>query len=254
MVVLESRCIACGECRKACPFGEAVAGAGPLPARNEECTLCERCVEACPAGARRVAGREMTVEDVMTAVLQDRIFYDESGGGVTFSGGEPLAQPQFLQALLEACRARGLRAAVDTCGFACTGDLLSIVPLADLFLYDIKIMDDTSHRKHAGVSNTPILENLRALGAVHGNIWLRVPLIPGITNSVKNLEAVAAFAVSIPGIRRVNLLPYHATGIQKFRRLGLSYPLEGAAGPSAEDVGRALEIFRARGLDARAGG
>jgi pyruvate formate lyase activating enzyme len=254
IVVLENRCIACGECRKACPLAETVSAAGPLPARVEGCALCEQCADACPAGARRVAGREMSVEEVTAEVLQDRLFYDDSGGGVTFSGGEPFAQPQFLLALLEACRSCGVRTAVDTCGFACTDHLLAAASLTDLFLYDVKIMDDACHRRHTGISNVPILENLRALGAAHRNIWLRVPLVPGITDSGENLKAIAALAASLPSVRQISVLPYHPTGIQKFRRLGLAYALDGQAEPSVAEVENALEKFRAHGLEARVGG
>jgi pyruvate formate lyase activating enzyme len=118
IIVLEGRCVGCGECRRACPHGGTAPGNGPLPARNARCTLCGACVAACPAGARRIVGDQMTVPQVVEAVWQDRVFYEESGGGVTFSGGEPLLQFEFLRACLRACRAQGLRTAVDTCGLA----------------------------------------------------------------------------------------------------------------------------------------
>jgi len=119
LIVLENRCAACGACRRACPFADAVAqgGEGAWPARHEKCTLCGACVDACPTGARQLVGREMSVAEVMAAVRRDRIFYEDSGGGVTFSGGEPLLQAGFLLDLLQACRAEGLHTAVDTCGF-----------------------------------------------------------------------------------------------------------------------------------------
>lgn len=254
LVVVESRCIVCGECRRACPFAAAIAGAGVLPTRQRSCTLCEACVEACPTGARQVIGREMTVEAVMREAQQDRIFYEDSLGGVTFSGGEPLLQPDFLVALLEACRARGLHTAVDTCGFGCTDHLLSVARLTDLFLFDLKLMDDARHREYCGVPNGPILENLRRLDQVHDNIWLRVPLIPGVNDSHDDLEAIARFSLSIHGVRQVNLLPYHQTGRQKLRRLGQSARLEAAPPPTPEQMEAARQVFQSRGLAARIGG
>lgn len=254
LVVIEARCIACGECRRVCPYGQTVAGEGPLPARLDDCTLCGECVDACPTDARQIVGERMSVADVMSQVLQDRIFYEDSVGGVTFSGGEPLTQPQFLKALLEACRSRGLNTAVDTCGFACTDVLLEVARLTDLILYDLKLMDDTKHRRFTGVSNAPILENLRTLDQIHKNIWLRVPVIPGINDSKEDLEAVARFAATISGIRQVNLLPYHKIGLHKFRRLGNTYALEDVEPPSTQQMETAVDFFREYGLPAQAGG
>ncbi len=254
IVVVESRCIVCGECHNACPLAESIGGDGVLATRGDACTLCEKCVEACPTGARQVVGKRMSVEQVLDTVLQDRVFYEDSGGGVTFSGGEPLMQPEFLGAALEACRTHGLHTAVDTCGFGRADLLLGIAPLTDLFLFDLKFIDDAKHRHYCGVSNVSILENLRQLSHVHENLWLRVPVIPGVNDSDADLDAVAHFAQSIPKVRQINLLPYHKTGLQKFRRLGKTYELEDAQPPSAESMHRAINKFRAMGLPARAGG
>ena len=254
IVVLENRCTACGECRRACPFGEATPGEGPLPARLEDCTFCGECAAACPTGARQIVGERKSVAEIMKAVLQDRMFYEDSGGGVTFSGGEPLTQPAFLKALLAACRAEGLRTAVDTCGFACTDVLLEIARLTDLVLFDLKLMDDAKHRHYTGVSNGPILENLRALSQSHGNIWLRVPVIPGVNDSEENLRATAYFATTLANIRQVNLLPYHRIGLLKFRRLGQLYSMESVEPPSGERMESAANLFRSFGLSAKVGG
>lgn len=201
-----------------------------------------------------MVGREMTVAAVLAAVLADRVFYEESRGGVTFSGGEPLRQPDFLLAALAACQAQGIHTAVDTCGFSPPEALLAIGRFTDLFLYDLKFVDDELHRQYTGASNEPILENLQALGQVHRHIWLRVPLIPGINDGTENLEAVARLASSIPGVRQVNLLPYHRAGLQKFRRLAQACPLDGLEPPAPERLERALQIFRAQGLVAQTGG
>jgi pyruvate formate lyase activating enzyme len=254
LIFFESRCIACGECRRVCPFGQAAAGQGPLPPWLPECTLCGACADACPTDARQIVGERLTVAEVMAPVLQDRLFYEDSGGGVTFSGGEPLTQPAFLQALLTACRREGFHTAVDTCGFACTDVLLETARLADLILYDLKLMDEARHRQYTGVSNAPVLANLEALAAVHDHIWLRVPVIPGITDDDENLLAIARLAATLKSVHQINLLPYHKIGLSKLRRLRQTYPWEGVEPPSAGQMENALRLFTDHGLVARLGG
>jgi len=254
IVVLESRCIGCGQCRLACRYGTVVPGAGPLPARTEQCALCGACVEACPTSARQIVGQKLSVSQVLEAVLQDQIFYEESGGGVTFSGGEPLSQPEFLRALLAACRDRGIHTTVDTCGLAQPDDVLAVAALTDLFLYDLKFMDDAKHRRYAGVSNALILENLKALGRAQSRIWLRVPVIPGINDAPADLQAAARFAATVSGVQQVHLLPFHRTGLPKARRLGQDNGLAGVQPPSDEAMSRAVDIFANAGLAVKTGG
>ena len=219
VVVLENRCLQCGQCRTVCPQAKA-AGNGSLSGEPARCIRCGACVEVCPTGARQLVGRRMSVREVLTEVLKDRIFYEESDGGATFSGGEPLMQPRFLKEVLEACRAEGIHTAVDTSGYAPKEDLLSVAPLTDLFLYDLKAVDDERHRQGTGVSNALILDNLLALGGIHQNIWIRAPLVPGFNDGPDQVEAVARFAASVPGMRQVNLLPYHAMAAHKWMSLG----------------------------------
>jgi pyruvate formate lyase activating enzyme len=210
-------------------------------------------VDECPAGARRLAGREATVDEVMQDVLRDRLFYEESGGGVTFSGGEPLAQPEFLRALLEACRDAGIPTAVDTCGFASRERLLALAPLVDLFLFDVKLVDDTRHRDLTGLPVAPILANLGALAAVHGNVWIRIPVVPGHTDAEADIAATASLVARLPGIRQVSLLPYHSTGAAKARRLGRDYALDALAPPPREHLDALAALFREHGLAVRIG-
>lgn len=254
ILVQEGRCLACGECRAACPFSGGDEGKGPLMSRDDSCLLCGACVAACPAEARQMVGRQMTVKQVMEEVLKDRIFYDQSGGGASFSGGEPLAQPEFLVALLEACRDLEIHTTVDTCGYGQWEHLESVAGLTDLFLYDLKVMDDSRHQRLTGVSNLLILENLRLLGRIHSNIWVRVPIVPGINDNREDLDAVASFAAAISGVRQVNLLPYHRSGLHKARRLGQSYPLADTPQPSVAQMEEYKERFRAFGLQVYGGG
>ena len=254
MVVMETRCIECGECRRACPQAQGIAGGRALPAEVEHCERCGACLEACPTDGRRLIGREIPVTQLLETIEQDRVFYEDSGGGVTFSGGEPLYQFEFLNELLGACRERHLHTVVDTCGFAREADLLAVAPLTGLFLYDLKMMDDAKHQQYTGVSNVRILSNLQALGAAHDRIWIRVPVIPGINDSERELKGLAHFIAGIPGVRQVNLLSYHRTGLPKARRLGRSSPLAEVEPPSAESMSRAADIFSSFGLSARIGG
>lgn len=254
IMVAENRCLRCGECRVACPHGSEAAEAGALPPRMEHCDWCGACVEACPTGGRRIIGQEQSVGELLEVIEQDRIYYEDSGGGVTFSGGEPLLQFEFLREMLLACRERRVPTVVDTCGFAPEEDLLEIARLAGLFLYDLKLMDDAKHRRYTGVSNARILSNLQALGARHEQLWIRVPIIPGVNDGEDELGAIARFAAGIPHVRQVNLLPYHRTGLPKARRLGRSNELADLEPPSAESMSRAADIFSSFGLLARIGG
>jgi len=246
VLVVETRCVSCGTCATVCAHGAPPPG-------SSLCTACGACVEACPAAARQLAGRETTVDAVIEEVLRDRVFYEESGGGVTFSGGEPLAQPEFLKRLLEACRAAGLHTAVDTCGFASRERLLALAPLVDLFLFDVKLVDDARHLSLTGVPAAPILDNLRALAAVHANLWIRVPIVPGHTDGEADLAATAALVAGLPGVRRVSLLPYHRTGAPKARRLGREYALDALAPPPPERLESLAALFRDRGLAVQIG-
>jgi len=254
IVVVSQHCNACGECRTACPFGEEIAGTGALPPRNEQCTLCAACVDACPTGARQMIGREMTVAEVVEAVVKDRIFYEDSGGGVTISGGEPLSQPRFLKALAESLRATGIHVALDTTGFGCTEHLLAAARFSDLVLYDLKAFDEARHKKLTGVSNRSILENLKALNDVHRNIWIRIPVVPGFNDDVEELEKIAAFVAGLRAVTLVNLLPFHRSGLHKYERLGWGHSLDGVETPSAELMERAAAVFRRRHLTTKIGG
>jgi pyruvate formate lyase activating enzyme len=218
------------------------------------CTLCGACVDRCPTGARQILGKQMTTSQVMDVVLRDRMFYDSSRGGMTVSGGEPLTQPLFLQQLLRAARHHSVHTALDTCGYTKLDTLLGIAPLVDLFLYDLKCMDDQRHKAYTGVSNRQILDNLQALASVHDNIWIRIPLIPGFNDEASLLKAAARFIASLSGVRQVNLLPHHHLGTSKSdahqsaRLLPRRQPL------SQQQLEEASEHFQAAGLTTLIGG
>ncbi len=198
--------------------------------------------------------REVTVAEVMTELVKDEIFYDQSGGGITFSGGEPMTQVDFLDALLTACRLRGFHTTVDTCGLAPANDFDRIYERVDLFLYDLKIMDDTDHQKYTGQSNSVILDNLANLSARGNKVRIRVPVIPGITDSAANIEAMIRFLEPRKNVRGVSLLPYNLYGEDKFRRFNITNRLEHLAPPAGSDMAAVASKFRQSGFRVKIGG
>jgi len=253
VMINAARCLDCGACAEACP-----REGGPLPAGarlgSDGCLACRACVGACPTGSREVAGRSWSVGDVLAAVLRDRLAYDTSGGGVTFSGGEPLAQAPFLLACLAACRSAGLHVAVDTCGFAPREVVVAVAGRADLLLWDVKLLDPARHQAVVGVPLAPILANLAAASAAGVPIWLRVPVIPGLNDDDENLRATARLAAATAGVRRVNLLPYHRTGSGKVGRLARTWAMDAAAAPTPERMCELAELFDRNGVETSIGG
>lgn len=256
LLVHPARCIDCGACADTCPQGwavPAVLGRGLVEGRNG-CDTCGACVDVCPTGAREIAGREMSVEELMRAVARDRVFYEQSGGGVTLSGGEPLHQSAFACAVLDACREAGLHTVLDTCGQVESRELLAAAGKADLVLFDLKCADSDRHRSATGSPNRRILENLRRLAAGSTPVWLRVPLVPGVNDDDTELSAMAGLAAGLGAVERVHLLPYHRLGRDRRERLGLPL-LEPDPGPVApERLAAAKTRFEQAGLQTHIGG
>lgn len=252
--VVEERCLQCGACIEVCPQGAAILPNGGPPADPDHCIYCGTCASTCPSEARSFVGREVDVDALLLDLDKDRIFYDESGGGITFSGGEPLMQLDFLLACLAACRERRYHTAVDTSGSAKPGTLERVAQGADLLLFDLKHMDDTLHKRYVGVSNGPILENLRRLSESGHELWIRLPLIPGVNDDEGNIEATAAFVASLSRPHPLQILPYHRVGSDKYRRLGRPYPMSGLQAPSKEQTSLIAEHMRSFGLEVRVGG
>ncbi len=250
------RCIACGACVEACPQAEpdaAATGGRSLP-DQAKCLRCGHCAEACVTGARRMVGWSVSAGQLLEEILRDRPFYETSGGGVTFSGGEPLMQAEFLAAALAACRRQGLHTAVDTCGYAARGTIEAVSALTDLWLYDLKTLDPEQHARATGVALAPILENLRRLDHAGARVWIRIPLIPGFNDSDQDLDAMGSFVASLVHTRRVHLLPFHRGAEEKHRRLARGAGYARFAPPSGAWVDEAQRRLGGYGLEVVAGG
>lgn len=247
------RCTGCAECVEVCREKAISRITGKISVNRKSCNLCGRCSQKCPTEALAIIGKEVTLKEVVREIDKDSVFYDESEGGVTVSGGEPLFQLDFLNALLKECKERNIRTAVDTCGYASHESFDRISSNVDLFLYDIKMMDERKHGEYTGVTNKLILENLRRLAGNGSNILVRFPVIPGINDGKDNIIKTAEFAVSC-GIKNINLLPYHRAGIEKYRGLRKAYRLERIQRPSDQNLNLIKQKLEAFGLRVKIGG
>ncbi|OFV82680.1 MAG: hypothetical protein A2Y78_10955 [Acidobacteria bacterium RBG_13_68_16] len=253
VLVSEMRCLHCGSCVAACPRpGGPLAAGSALGSAG--CKACRHCADACPSGAREIAGRAWSVGEVLGEVLRDRLTYEESGGGVTFSGGEPLAQAEFLVACLDACREAGLHTAVDTCGFAGPAVVTEVAQRADLLLWDLKVLDRDRHLALTGAPLQPILENLAVAAGSGVPIWLRIPVIPGINDDEGTIRAAAHLAAATPSVRRVSLLPYHRTAAGKRTRLGRESAMAETPPPTEERMRALGVLFQETGIETTIGG
>jgi pyruvate formate lyase activating enzyme len=241
------RCIACRECVAACPEDAIQVGAQGIEWNPSDCVYCAACAGICPAEAVELIGHTVTVDDVLAEIAKDTVFYDESQGGVTLSGGEPLMQPSFLMDLLDACGRLGYHRTVDTSGYADRQILFDAASRTDLFLYDLKHMDPEKHAEYTGVSNEKILANLEFLSRQKAEIIIRFPVIPGLNTDPENIDQTCAFVSSLPGVRRMNILPYHCAATAKYKNLGLKIKpsdIEPSSHEFLESVARRLEAYQ----------
>ena len=255
IMVFPDRCLkGCRDCLSACPRQALNKRRGTIVLDRSRCDGCGACAGVCPSEALQATGREMSVSEVMAELARDAPFYRESGGGATFSGGEPLQQPAFLREILSACRDEKIPAAVDTSGHAPFSAFEDVLPLVDLFLFDLKIVDDACHRRLTGVSNRLLLENLQRLSRAGAPLAVRVPLVPGSNDAIRDLEQAADFCAALPGRHPVHILPYHRGYAGKLKRLGRDAPPASCRPPDEPAVHRAREIFLARDLTVTIGG
>jgi len=260
-----SICAQCGRCFDACPRDAINPPIDPEEARadnstydkiiREQCDLCMKCVEVCPTGALELIGQDYTVEEVLDEVELDMPFYENSGGGMNITGGEPIVHPEFTAELLQGARARGISSCLDTNG-NCKWEVLEpLLEYVDVVLYDLKHIDSGEHKRLTGVGNELILANLRKLLEVEARIWLRIVVIPDYSDSLDYHEKVAAFLKTLPHPpERIDLLPFHNWCESKYRQLGIRWSFADTPAMDPSMLRPAIEIYRDAGLEATIGG
>lgn len=253
VIFTKKRCIGCATCVSKCQEYAIDLIKENNIIDKEKCNDCGICTEVCPTNAIELIGKEMTVSEVMKEIEKDRVFYEESKGGVTFSGGEPLMQDKFLYELLKECKRKKIHTTVDTSGFASWSTLEKISKLTDLFLYDIKHMEEEKHLRFTGVSNIPIFKNLEKLVSTHPNIHIRMPIIPRMNDDKNNILATGEFISSL-GLNKVNILPYHCVGVDKYKRIGEIYKIPEILEPTHEEMEAIKENLNLLKLNVIVGG
>ncbi len=250
-----AKCIGCGTCVETCPVNALTLTAEGIITDTDLCTVCGKCAEVCPTLAIEMSGKAMSVSAVMDIIEKDRIFFDQSGGGVTFSGGEPLVHSKMLLELLIECGKRSIHRAVDTAGNVSRETLLEIAKHTDLFLYDLKIMDSGLHREWIQAGNERILENLKVLAETGAHIMIRIPLIGGVNDTDENIEQTARFISELAGDKKeVHLLPYHNIARNKYNKLGKPDEFEILKEPGKDTLSKAIATFETYGIKAGIGG
>lgn len=240
------RCIRCGTCERVCRQNAIRLQDDAVTLDRDRCKACGTCVEHCNAGALSLLGQRMSVEECFEKVMADKAFYESSGGGVTFSGGEPLLQPVFLKSALERFKEAGVSTVIETCGHVSREVLAEILPLVDTFYYDLKLFDAAQHEHFTGVSNETILGNLAYLQEAGSRILVRMPVIPGVNDSDANAAATGKF-LKETGITDMQLLPYHSYGASKYPTIGREYTFQSHT-PSEEEMEHIRSVIAGYGV------
>lgn len=251
VIFVHDRCSFCGSCAAVCEHDVHNVSDASHELARDRCTLCGKCVQHCPTWALQVKGQSVPADEIVEKARHLKPFFDHSHGGVTLTGGEVTLQPDFAEAVLAGCKAAGIHTAIETCG-ACDWERLErLLRHSDLVLYDLKLMDDPSHRTWTGSSNRQILKNARRLASCGVQVQVRVPLIPAVTDTVENLGAIFAFMKEV-GLREVALLPFNPSTAAKYEWLGLPYELDVPV-QEAEQLARMIELAQKHGVNAAIG-
>jgi pyruvate formate lyase activating enzyme len=251
IMVISRDCIRCHECVEICPTGAVCSGEEGVWIDRDTCDLCMKCVHNCPSGALRIVGEHMDIHGIVKEVKKDGLFYRNSGGGVTVSGGEPLAQWEFVRNLLAEMKREGLHTVLDTSGYAPWGVVAEVIAYADLVLYDVKCIDPVKHEAMVGQHNKLILTNAEKV-ASRVATWLRIPVIPGLNDAEADIEDIARFASEIP-FEKVSILGYHRFGEHKYEGLGRKCPSSGVSQPEESYLKTLRDTFAQSGLNATIG-
>ncbi|MBI5582145.1 MAG: glycyl-radical enzyme activating protein [Deltaproteobacteria bacterium] len=241
-------CTLCGECVQACPTGSISIVAGQRLLDRRSCDACSRCVDVCQQDALEICGYSLDLQSAWNRIRDDLIFWDRSGGGVTLSGGEPLMQPEFTLKFLDFCRQNKVHTVVETCGQVPEEHLRSILPVVDIVLFDYKTASPDKHKQHTGVSNEQITRNLIALLKGPSEVLVRMPLVPGINDSMEDLMAVGDLLSRTRPGAKFELLPYHRLGEGKYEKLGRNYMLKEVTPPTLDLLEAAMDVLSGYGL------
>lgn len=245
-----NRCLSCGQCIAHCSAQAITWDSKNISIDRSLCRACGACLLECPANAREIAGKEYSVSELVDIIKRDQILYDDTGGGVTLSGGECLTQPvSVLKALCQRLHRLGIDIVVDTCGYTTKENLSALMPYVSTFLYDVKLIDDDKHRRFVGVSNQVILDNLKFLSQEGATINLRLPMIEGVNAEREHMERLSAWLLDNKiRIQSINLLPYHETGSSKYDYLGRVYLGESMTRPSQEKLNQLKDLLESKGF------
>lgn len=253
LMVDRNKCVKCGRCAQICDahtllVSDAVPEECTHIYNSEKCTHCGACVKVCPVNALSLYGYEISVEKLVEELLEDEIFYRESGGGVTLSGGEPLLQADYCRELLQALKAKGIHTAVDTCGYVDRSAIDKVLEYTDVFLFDVKAADEAVHTACTGVSNKKILENLRYIDSCGKQIEIRIPYVPGM--NADQMQGIGQIIRELKNVTKVRVLKYHSLAENKYAGLGMDFPTAKVREPEDTEIDQVIRLFRDMGIHA----
>lgn len=253
IIYYDYKCLNCQKCIQICPNNAIYKKNNKIITLNQNCNICQKCVEECPSNSRQIIGQVISVGQLIKEIEKDFIYFDSSKGGVTFSGGEPFMQPAFLTKILQECKNRDIHTTIDTSGYVESKIFSNIIDKVDLFLYDLKLLNDKQHKIYTGVSNQLIKSNLKKLTQSKKDVIIRYSLIPKITDTKDNIKLLIDFISTLKNINEIDLLPFHNVS-EKYNRLGKEYKMENTQSPTSKNVVLIKEIMEENGYYVKIGG